>query len=150
MTPPSSIHQAFEHLPDPRAHNITFPLIDLVFMALVGLVCGATTWSEIVEVCVHKKELIQDFIDVNGIPSHDTFERVFARLDPDSFSKALTDWVLSAQQHLKQKHIAADGKSSRASYSLPGATDMLHTTSLFIAQEGLFLAPALLKRRCKR
>jgi hypothetical protein len=103
-------------------------------MALVGLVCGATTWDHIIDICSQKKPFLRQFMTLRTIPSHDTFERVFSRLDPDAFAEALTQWVLLLQKSLQHKHIAFDGKSSRRSFSSPDKTDMLHTTSLFLVE----------------
>jgi predicted transposase YbfD/YdcC len=133
---------AFEALEDPRARNSTYPLINIVFMAFVGMVCGADDWSEVTQVCVSKRDLLRQWLDFNGVPSPDTFERIFSMLDPEQFSECMTNWVLGVTGSLKGLHLAGDGKTQRASIRDALAKDPFHATSLFVVDEQLFLSVA--------
>lgn len=132
--------EAFVHLEDPRARNVTYPLINVVFMGLVGMLCGADDWAEVHDVCVLKREFLGSILEFNGIPSPDTFERVFSMLDPEQFSRCLQDWAEQVTGSFAGKHIAVDGKAQRASIIDPTRCDFFHATSLFLADSGLFLA----------
>ena len=76
----------FEFLDDPRQdnHNRRHNLIDILVMTILGTICGADTWIEIQEFACSKYDWLKTFLELpNGVPSHDTFGRVFALLDPN-------------------------------------------------------------------
>src|SRR3954468_18973744 len=101
MTTPSrlaqvSIQKCFARLPDPRRYpkRVFHPLLNLVVMALCGTIAGADTWEEIVQFAHDRRGWLGRFLDLSaGIPSHDTFARIFARLDPLAFQKCLLSWA---------------------------------------------------------
>jgi predicted transposase YbfD/YdcC len=115
----NSIHQAFQDLDDPRANNRIHPLINVVFTALVAVIAGANDFTEIEEFAHAKQAFLSKFLNLNeGIPTHDTFARIFARLNPSSWQTCLLDWIrVRLQGHLKSDHIAIDGKVLRGSNS---------------------------------
>src|SRR5687767_4455579 len=83
--PQSSIARYFIALPDPRRrrNRIKHPLINLVVIALCGTIAGADTWEEIEQFAHDRRAWLEGHLDLStGIPSHDTFGRVFAILDP--------------------------------------------------------------------
>jgi hypothetical protein len=115
----SSIHQAFQDLEDPRANNRIHPLINIVFIALVAVIGGANDFTEIEEFAHAKQAFLSRFLDLNeGIPTHDTFARIFAKLNPSSWQTCLLDWIrVRLQGHLNSDHVAIDGKVLRGSNS---------------------------------
>src|SRR4051794_41840858 len=78
----------FRDMPDPRAHNVVHKLHDILVIAICAVVCGADGWAEVEVFGNSKLAWFRTFLDPpGGVPSHDTFGRVFARLDPDAFER---------------------------------------------------------------
>ena len=78
------ILRVFKTLPDPRGKNVRHKLMDILTLALCGVLCGAGDWVAVVFYAHEKQAWFQSFLELpNGIPSHDTFGRVFAKLQPD-------------------------------------------------------------------
>ncbi len=113
---PTTIHRFFRKLPDPRTRRrrIAHPLINLVVMAVCAVIAGADTWEEIARFARMRREWFGQFLDLrSGIPSHDTFGRVFAALDPMAFQRSLLAWVSALHEATAGKFIAIDGKAAR-------------------------------------
>lgn len=130
----------FADLPDPRAANIVHRLSDILLVALFAVLCGAEGWIDVEVFGKAKLPLLRSFLDLeHGIPSHDTFGRVFAALDPDAFEACFQRWML----HLRaqgQKLVAIDGKSLRRSFDHAwDASGMVHLVSAFAAENKLVL-----------
>jgi len=102
---------------DPRRHNRLHPLPQMIVMALVAILCGCDSWDDVAEYCDDRGEWFKTFLDLpHGIPSHDTFGRVFARLDPLRLEGVLRRWMEALGQGGGGKLIAIDGKSPRRSF----------------------------------
>jgi len=116
--PGTSIERHFADLQDPRVERTKrHKLLDIVVLAICGVICGADDWVSIQEFGEAKLEWFQGFLELpNGIPSHDTFGRVFGRLDPDQFQTCFTNWILSVSEVTKGQVIAIDGKTLRRSH----------------------------------
>jgi predicted transposase YbfD/YdcC len=108
----------FRDLPDPRAHNVIHKLHDILVIAICAVICGADGWAEVEEFGLSKQIWFKTFLDLSGgIPSHDTFGRVFAKLDPDAFERCFTAWTSALPSTTGgAKLIAIDGKSIRRSF----------------------------------
>lgn len=111
----SSLHTHFSSLIDPRLERTKkHPLINIIFIAICGVLCGADTWVSIERYGKIKQEWLSQFLDLsNGIPSHDTFNRVFAALDANAFCEHFMSWVGGLVNDIKDV-IAIDGKALRA------------------------------------
>ena len=113
----ASIRTFFAALPDPRKRRtrVKHPLLTLVVIALCGNVAGADTWEEMVQFARDRHDWLARLVDLSaGIPSHDTFGRVFAALDPLKFQKCLLNWVQRLHEVTKGQVIAIDGKAVEA------------------------------------
>ena len=115
-----NLRAAFEELPDPRAANHVHPLINIVVIALAAVVAGANDFTEFTEFGHAKREWLAGILDSEkGIPSHDTFARVFAKLDPCKWQHCFVQWVRYALKGALTAGdvIALDGKCLRGSVS---------------------------------
>jgi predicted transposase YbfD/YdcC len=113
---PASIRRCFARLPDPRRRRtrVAHPLINLVVMALCGVIAGADSWEEIVRFARVRRAWFARLLDLRrGVPSPDTFGRVFAALDPIAFQKCLVAWVAALHETTQGQIIAIDGKAAR-------------------------------------
>ena len=135
----------FGALPDPRAHNVIHKLHDILVIAVCAVICGADGWVEVEEFGLSKQPWFKTFLDLpGGIPSHDTFGRVFARLQPDAFERCFVAWTTSLQS-TGQRLIAIDGKAIRRSFEHAWDTSgMAHLVSAFVdANHGVFAQVAV-------
>lgn len=114
-----SIPRFFAKLQDPRrAHRRLHHLQDILVIALCAVIAGAQDWQQIATFGRKRLTWLSGFLDLpHGIPSHDTFERVFDRLKPQAFQACFREWVQAVSSALRIKHIAIDGKTLRGSGS---------------------------------
>lgn len=114
-----TIRKHFRKLKDPRrAHRRRHLLMDIIVIAIAAVICGANDWQQVVTFAKKRRDWLQGFLELpNGIPSHDTFERVFDRLDPGVFQLGFRDWMQALSEGLSIKQIAIDGKTLRGSGS---------------------------------
>jgi DDE_Tnp_1-associated len=107
----------FSQVEDPRVERTNYHrLRDIIIMAICGVICGAEGWVEIEEFGRAKEAWFTELLTLpNGIPSHDTFGRVFARIDPKPFEASFVQWVQGISQTVKGV-IAIDGKTLRRSH----------------------------------
>jgi predicted transposase YbfD/YdcC len=112
-----SITKHFTQLPDPRRRHRRLHLLqDILVIALCAVIAGAQDWQQIETFGRKRRDWLARFLELpNGIPSHDTFERVFDRLDPRAFQACFRDWVRVVQDTLCIRHVAIDGKTLRGS-----------------------------------
>lgn len=117
QSPLSSLKQHFETIDDPRAaYRIQHQLVDMMMIAICAIICGADSWVEIEQYGLSKESWLSTFLELpNGIPSHDTFERLFARLRPEQLQASFSSWMNAVSGMLKQAGIAIDGKALRGS-----------------------------------
>jgi predicted transposase YbfD/YdcC len=140
-SPQTSIEVYFSHLPDPRvARTRAHRLSDLLTIALCAILCGANDWVA-VETFGHAKEAwLRTFLALpGGIPSHDTFGRVFARLDPTALQQCFGAWVQAVVGELPGQVVAIDGKTSRGSADRSRGQTALHLVSAWATASGLVL-----------
>lgn len=112
------IEQHFGDLTDPRIDRTKLhKLLDILVIAICAVVAGADTWEDIAEFGQAKMDWFKTFLELpNGIPSHDTFNRVFARLDPHEFRNGFMSWVSAVSEVIGGQVIAIDGKVLRRSH----------------------------------
>jgi predicted transposase YbfD/YdcC len=135
------VRSIFAAVEDPRVERTKrHKLIDILIIALCGVICGAEGWVEIGEFGKAKEAWFKTFLEVpNGIPSHDTFGRVFARIDPSQFENCFLEWVQSISGVI-QGVIAVDGKTLRRSHDQPNGKQAVHMVSAWASENRLVLA----------
>src|SRR3954454_12341510 len=136
-----SIRHHFAHLRDPRLNRRKRHLLpDIVAIALCAVICGANNWQQIETFGRRRRDWLATFLALpNGIPSHDTFERVFGRLCPDVFQRCFVAWLQQLHRHLGGEHFAIDGKTLRRSGSPRNGLGPLHLVSVWATQANLLL-----------
>ena len=135
------VREYFEELEDPRVGRAKrHELLDIVVIAVCGIICSADTWVDIEEFGKAKEEWFRTFLDLpNGIPSHDTFGRVFARLDPEQLQRCLVSWSAALRQASGGKLVALDGKTLRRSHDHARGKNALHMISAWSVDSHLVL-----------
>jgi predicted transposase YbfD/YdcC len=125
------IGEHFEKVTDPRVnrgHN--YPLVEMIFVALCGAICDCNTWVDVAVFGKCKLEWFRKFLPFEqGIPAHDTFTELFARLDTIEFYAALESWAMSIAQSLRGETVAFDGKTLRGSFDQASGKSALHSVS---------------------
>lgn len=134
--PPLSLRRFFGRLRDPRRHHLKrHLLLDIVGITLCAVIAGANDWQQIVTFARHRRDWLATFLALpNNIPSHDTLERVFDRLDPSAFLACFQRWVEALAGSLGLGHIAIDGKTLRGSGNGPKGWKCLHLVSAWASQ----------------
>ena len=118
-TKPLTILEHFSDLLDPRLEpRCDHKLIDIIFIAVCAVICGADGFTDMEEFGIAKATWLRQFLDLpNGIPSHDTFNRVLARLNPKEFQRCFLAWVQAVVQVTDGQVVAIDGKRLRRSHN---------------------------------
>jgi hypothetical protein len=138
---PLALTTVFADLPDPRIEtaNKLHPLTDILVIATCAVIAGADGWEEVAEYGRSKEAFFRRFLELpNGVPSHDTFERVFAKLDPDAFADRFGRWMAGLCESTGLVHVAVDGKSARSS-AKDTFSGCLHLVSAWAVENRLIL-----------
>jgi len=136
----SHIIQYISVIPDPRQHSCNFkhPLISVVFTALVTALCGANDWMEVETLGNVLKNWIAQFVPLPyGIPSHDTFGRLFSILSPKAFNEFLIKWMNHLREKREKDVIAFDGKTLRGTLDGNLGLKALHILNAWSVDNGI-------------
>jgi predicted transposase YbfD/YdcC len=138
----------FAAVEDPRRERTKrHKLLDIIIIAICGVICGAEGWVEIEEFGKEKESWLKTILDLpNGIPSHDTFGRVFSLLDPTKFEECFFQWVQSISTKVEGV-IAIDGKTVRRSHDQAKGKKALHMVSAWAAENRLVLAQVAVEKK---
>jgi predicted transposase YbfD/YdcC len=145
---PTSISEHFAMLKDPRSEQgKDHLLVDIVTITLCAVICGADDWVAVATFGETKEAWLRTILALpNGIPSHDTFGRVFRLLDPDQLRRCFLDWVRAvvgepgddgAPGGLGRQVVAVDGKTLRRSHDRRSGKGALHLVSAWATEHGL-------------
>lgn len=128
----------FSDLPDPRGGNRIHKLHDLIVIAVMAVICGADGWAQVALFGRCKEEWFSTFLELPaGIPSHDTFGRVFSLLNPDAFERCFLAWMSALVELSGGRLVAIDGKSIRRSFEHAwDKSGMTHLVSALVSQGG--------------
>ena len=138
----SSLVEHFAGLEDPRIDRTKIhQLGDMIVIVICAVICGADNWVEIEEFGHAKQDWLEKLLGMsNGIPSHDTFGRVFARLDAVQFEACFTSWVQHLHELTAGQLVAIDGKTVRRSHDRRRKKEPLHLVSAWASASRLVLA----------
>ena len=129
--PAASIMTHFESLTEPRqSGKVEHKLIDIIIITTCAVICGANNWVEVAEFGKERENWLRKFLELpNGIPSHDTFGRVFSVLSSTEFHNCFVSWIEAVFFITKGQVIAIDGKTLRKSYERASNKAAIHMVS---------------------
>jgi len=133
--------EAFGDLPDPRRErNQDHPLLSILLIALCAVISGADNWVDIEGYGKAKQGWLESILDLpNGIPSHDTFGRVFRFINPQAFQERFLTWVQGWRGGQLKGVVAVDGKQMRGAKDVPMEKAGLYMVSAWAAEQGIVL-----------
>jgi predicted transposase YbfD/YdcC len=126
---------------DPRRRRkVEHPLTDILVIAVCAVIACAESWNDIALYGRSKLAWLRTFLELpNGIPSHDTFRRVFMLIDPEAFEACFTAWAASLAAGFEREVVAIDGKTLRRSFDRKHERAPLHLVSAWASTQGLVL-----------
>lgn len=137
----ASIVRHFESMPDPRAGNAKQHIfLEVLIIAICAVICGADGWSDVELFGKNKKAWLKTFLELpKGIPSHDTFGRIFTQIKPEEFQKRFIEWVQAIEKLTSGQVIAIDGKKLRRSHNRDAGKAAIYMVSAWATQNQLVL-----------
>jgi predicted transposase YbfD/YdcC len=141
MSRPLPLLRHFRKLKDPRLNRRKLHSLEAILViATCAVIAGANDFQQVALFAQKRKDWLGRFLDLpNGVPSHDTFERVFARLDPLAFQECFAKWMNAWYAKLTGKHLAIDGKAVAGSASPSKGFRCLHLVNVWATQANLCL-----------
>lgn len=137
----------FRELPDPRAENARHDLTEILVIALAAVLCGAEGCADMADFGEAKKDLLRQFLRLeHGIPSHDTFSRVFRILDPGAFEAAFREFMAAFAEQIKGV-VSIDGKALRGAFERGRKTTPLHLVNVWAADARLAIGQCVAPNR---
>lgn len=139
--PTTTLEKHFAGLTDPRVERTReHKLLDIVIIAICAVICGADGWTDVEEFGKAKRAWLETFLELpNGIPSHDTLGRVFARLNPQEFEQCFREWVQAVNLLTQGEVVAVDGKTLRRSHDRRLGQNAIHMISAWASANRLVL-----------
>lgn len=131
----------FSSIKDPRIQLKTrHKLIDIIVITVCAVICGADEWTEVYDYGKAKEDWLKKFIELpNGIPSHDTFGRVFSLISPEEFEKCFASWIHAIFKITDAQTVAIDGKTLRRSYDRSSKKAAIHMVGAWATKNGIAL-----------
>jgi len=141
QNPTSSILEHFAEVDDPRVeYLVEHQLIDIITIALCAVIAGADNWTEVAQFGQEKRVWLAEFLSLpHGIPSHDTFGRIFAKLDPEQFQNSFLNWVQAVFKMTNGQVVPIDGKKVRRSHDRANDQQAIWMVSAWAAENELVL-----------
>jgi predicted transposase YbfD/YdcC len=138
---PTTLVEHFSSITDPRIDRTKrHKLIDILVIAICATICGADGWEEFELFGQAKQQWFESFLELpNGIPSDDTFRRVFCRIAPSQFQQCFLEWVRSVSELTEGQVIAIDGKQSRRSYDRATGKTAINMVSAWASENKMVL-----------
>lgn len=122
-----------------RTHRKAYELESILLIGIISVICGANSWNEMESYAQSKEEFLRSFLDLpNGIPSHDTFNRVFSNIDSEQFESCFIEWVSTLAQLQPREVVAIDGKTIKGAKA-NGKKSPVHMVSAWANENNLVL-----------
>jgi predicted transposase YbfD/YdcC len=139
--PVPAIKKHFSTLEDPRVERTKrHPLVDIVVIAMLAVLCGADGWDDIVDFASVRQAWLRTFLELpSGIPSADTFRRVFGALAPEQFGRCFASFVAELAGNVEGKLVCIDGKTMRRTFARERGEGPLHLVSAWVADNSVVL-----------
>jgi predicted transposase YbfD/YdcC len=138
LTPIGTLVFHFLDMEDPRDDNRRHLLLDIIVIAICAAICGADTWTDVELFGQSKEKWFRKFLELpHGIPSHDTFGRVFALIDPEQFQVRFRDWIAAVEERTEGEIIALDGKQLRRSHDKAEGKKAIYMVSAWASENSL-------------
>lgn len=146
--PSASIKHHFADLSDPRRREVTYPLINIVVIAICAVICGADDFVAIAKYGRTKRDWLGRFLDLSsGIPSHDRFNAVLAAINPAEFEKCLLSWIAALHEITEGQIIAIDGKTLRRSFDKASSKSAIHMVSAWATANHISLGQVVVDEK---
>lgn len=140
QTPMGRIADYFSNLQDPRSDNRSHLLLDIIIIAICAAICDADTWTDVELFGQSKEQWFRKFLELpHGIPSHDTFSRVFALIDTEQFQESFRDWIAAVEERTGGEIVALDGKQLRRSHDKAKGKKAIYMVSAWASENSLVL-----------
>jgi hypothetical protein len=138
---PYAILKHFSSIRDPRRPNNLHSFNELLIIALCAIICGADSWVGVAEFGKSKEAWLRTFLNLeHGIPSHDTFGRIFRRLDLEQFGRCFASWSVGLSEATAGRLVPIDGKCLRKSFDRAAGKAAIHMVSAWAAENEVVLA----------
>ena len=130
----------FRSIHDPRAANAWHRLDDILAISILAVLCGAEGWAAVEAWAGGNRDWLETFLELpHGIPTHDTFDRVFAMLDPLAFEQCFQKWTAALVQNAGELFMSVDGKTLRRSFKKSWSKTPIHLVSAFVSKNQVVL-----------
>jgi len=125
-----AFEEYFADVTDPRRREGTYPLLNILFIAVCAVICGADDFVAIAEFGRSKRKFLEKFLDLRaGIPSHDRFNAIFREIKPAEFETCLLNWIVALHEVTDGQVVAIDGKTLRRSFDTASGKAAIHMVS---------------------
>ena len=144
MKASARIQDHFAPLTDPRRRKVTYPLINVVAIAICAVICGADDFVAIADYGRKKRKWLSQFLDLkNGIPSHDRFNAILAAIKPAEFETCLLSWITDLHEITAGQVVAIDGKTLRRSFDTASGKSAIHMVSAWATANQISLGQVI-------
>lgn len=146
--PSARIQDHFGNLTDPRRRKVTYPLVNVVTIAVCAVICGADDFVAIAKFGRAKREWLSQFLDLRaGIPSHDRFNAIFAAIKPAEFEACLLSWITALHEITGGQLVAIDGKTLRRSFDRATSKSAIHMVSAWATANHISLGQVVVDEK---
>jgi predicted transposase YbfD/YdcC len=138
----------FAELSDPRRRKVTYPLINVVTIALCAVLCGADDFVSIAAWGHMKRDWLAKLLDLSsGVPSHDRFNAILGAIKPAEFEKCLLSWITALHEITSGQTIAIDGKTLRRSFDAASSKSAIHMVSAWATANHISLGQVVVDEK---